>query len=90
MHSNVKAVIWGFAVALYGRFGLEATGWLFYQASHALSVDWLYWGYSTFRAAGHFLSLWQYQNITCIGIGALITMLIMLRAKTQSTGAKSQ
>ena len=52
----VKAVLGALAVALYLRFGLEPTGWLFYEASFALNIDWLYWGYSGFRGAGYALS----------------------------------
>lgn len=75
----VKACLWGVATALYFRFGLEPTGWLFYEASHALNVESLYWGYSAFRGAGYAFSLWQYQSLACIFLGCLIALLIYRR-----------
>ncbi len=50
--TQIKSLLWGLGIALYLRFGLEPTGWFFYEASHTLSVDWLYWGYSVFRGGG--------------------------------------
>jgi len=68
-----KAVAWGVALALYLRFGLEPTGWLFYEASHALGQEWLYWGYTAFRGGGYLLSLSPYQNAIC-GAGGLLLL----------------
>lgn len=76
----VKAVLGALAVALYLRFGLEPTGWLFYEASFALNIDWLYWGYSGFRGAGYALSLWSYSTVTCAGIGAVVGLLLWRRS----------
>lgn len=79
----VRALIWGAAVALYLRFGLEPTGWLFYEASFALGVDWLYYGYSGFRGAGYAFGLWSYQSITCLLVGLLVAALVYRRARKQ-------
>ena len=76
----MRALLWGVAIALYLRFGLEPTGWLFYEASHALSIDGLYWGYTVFRGAGYAFGLWSYQLITCIGVGAVVGLLIWRRS----------
>ncbi len=76
----VKPVIWGSLVALYLRFGLEPTGWLFYEASHGLGVDALYWGYSVFRGGGYAFSLWPYQTIACLGAGLLVAVLVWWRS----------
>lgn len=90
MNSSLKAATWGLAVALYCRFGLEATGWLFYQMSHTLAIDWLYWGYSVFRGAGHFASLWQYQNIACAVLGGVVFLLLIGREKAKNSGVSDR
>ena len=69
-----KAILSGALLAIYLRFGLEPTGWLFYEASFFLGVDSLYWGYSIFRGGAHVLSLWSFQDIFCIGLGLLLAM----------------
>ena len=75
----VKALCWGLAVALYLRFGLEPTGWLFYELSFATGVDWLYWGYSGFRGAGYAFSLWTYQLLACAVAGLLVGLWVYRR-----------
>lgn len=77
----LKAALWGLAVALYLRFGLETTGWLFYEASFGLGVDWLYWGYSAFRGGGYLFGMWPYQSAACIGAGLLVALLVGYRAR---------
>lgn len=77
---TLQALCWGLAVTLYLRFGLEPTGWLFYEASHALGVDWLYWGYSVFRAGGYAFGLWSYQTLVCVLLGILVALLLVWRA----------
>ena len=75
-----RALLWGLAVTFYLRYGLEPTGWLFYEASFALNIDWLYWGYSGFRGAGYALGLWSYSTVTCAGIGAVVGFLVLRRS----------
>lgn len=74
------AVVVGLAVALLLRFGLEPLGWLFYEASFALNIDALYWGYRIFRGAGYAFGLWPYQWLACAVVGGLTTLLLMRRA----------
>ena len=74
-----KAIIWGLLVGLYLRFGLEPTGWLFYEASHGLGVDALYWGYSIFRGGGYAFGLWPYQSVACLAAGAVLAALVWWR-----------
>ncbi|MFQ3325094.1 MAG: hypothetical protein ACI90U_002926 [Pseudomonadales bacterium] len=74
MAKNIKALLWGVLLAIYLRFGLEPTGWLFYEASFSFGIDGLYWGYSIFRGGAHALSLWSFQNIFCIALGLLLAM----------------
>ena len=81
MHKNtLGALLIGLAVALYLHYGLEPTGWLFYEASFLLGVDWLYWGYSVFRGAGYMFSLWAFQTLACVVAGGLTTLVLMRRA----------
>ncbi|MFK8049113.1 MAG: hypothetical protein AB8B81_11830 [Halioglobus sp.] len=79
----MRALLWGVAVALYLRFGLEATGWLFYEASHALNLDFLYWGYTVFRGGGFAFGLWPYQTLACVGAGLLVGLLIFWRSQNR-------
>ena len=76
----VKAFLWAMGVALYLRFGLEPTGWFFYEASHTLSIDWLYWGYSGFRGAGYAFGLWAYQGLACAAMGIFVGLIVFKRS----------
>lgn len=80
----IRALCWGCAVALYLRFGLEPTGWMFYEASFATGIDWLYWGYSAFRGAGYAFGLWSYQLLACLAAGALVGLLVYRRHPRRS------
>ena len=77
----LRALLWGLGIALYLRFGLEPTGWLFYEASHTLGVDWLYWGYSVFRGGAYAFELWGYQTLACLAVGAVIGLLVLRRSR---------
>ena len=83
---TLRALCWGLAVTLYLRFGLEATGWLFYQASHALGVDWLYWGYSIFRTGGYAFGLWPHQTLLSVVSGLMLAMLLIWRTAGREDG----
>lgn len=72
----IKAALWALAVAAFLRFGLEPTGWLFYEASFALGADWLYWGYTVFRGGAHLFGLWPYQAMACVAAGLLVGLLV--------------
>ena len=79
----MRALLWGASVALYLRFGLEATAWFFYEASHALNIDSLYWGYTVFRGGGVAFGLWRYQSLACVGVGLLVGLLILWRSSAR-------
>lgn len=83
---TMKAISWGLAVALYLRFGLEPTGWLFYEASHSLGVDWLYWGYSAFRGGGYAFGLWPHRTLACIALGVVVMLLSIWRGHNRKAG----
>ena len=74
-----RVLLWAISVAAFLRFGLQPTGWLFYEIYFALGLDWLYWCYSGFRSAGYALSLWDYQNVFCISIGVLASLPVLWR-----------
>lgn len=72
----MKALIWGVLTALFLRFGLEPSAWFFYEASHMLNIDWLYWGYSGFRGAAFALSLYGYQLIAPALAGLVVAGIV--------------
>lgn len=72
LHKHSKALLWGVGIALYLRFLLTPTAWLFYELHHLTGVDFIYWGYSGFRAAGYFFDIWPYQSLSCVLIGLLV------------------
>ena len=85
--SNRDAIVasaWGFGTAVFLRYGLEPLGWLFYEASHATGIDWLYWGYSAFRGGGYAFGLWPYQTVACLGAGVLVSFFIMYLRRKRS------
>ena len=75
-----RALLWGLTVTLYLRYGLEPTGWLFYEAYHALHIDGLYLAYSMLRGGGHLFGLWPYQWMACTFAGALVGLLVLYLA----------
>lgn len=76
----LRPLLWSLGIALYLRFGLEPTGWLFYELSHATGLNGLYWGYSVFRGAGYAFNLWSHQLLACIVAGGLVGLFIQWRA----------
>lgn len=73
------AIFWGLVVALYLRFGLEPTAWLFYEASFALDIDALYLGYQGFRGGNYLLTQSAMLTPVCIGAGLLVALLVYWR-----------
>ena len=67
-----KALLVALAVGLYLRFLLTPTAWLFYELYHLTGVDFIYWGYSGFRAGGYYFGIWPYQGVACVLIGLLV------------------
>lgn len=64
-----------FASALYLYFLLPATATFFYELYHLTQVDFVYWGYSAFKAAGYYFSQWQYRLPTSILLAVLIIVI---------------
>ena len=76
---SLKAVLWGLAVALFLRFGLAPTGWLFYEASFGLNIDALYLGYQGFRGIHYLLAQGAMLTPVAIVAGVLVTLLVQWR-----------
>lgn len=76
---SIKAVLWGLVVALYLRFGLEPTAWLFYEASFAVNIDALYLGYQGFRGVNYLLAQNAMLTPVCIVAGLVIAVLVQWR-----------
>jgi hypothetical protein len=72
----IRAIFWGAAVALFLQFGLEPTGWLFYELSHATGIDALYHGYSLFRGGGYMYHLWPWHLATSIAAGLVVGLCV--------------
>lgn len=76
---STKAVLWGLAIALYLRFGLEPTGWLFYEASFAFNIDALYLGYQAFRGGKYLLEQSAMLTPACLVAGVVAALLVQWR-----------
>lgn len=63
------------AVALYLYFLLPATAQMFYELHHLTKIDAIYWGYSGFKAAGYYLSVYQHRLLVCLGVAAAIIVI---------------
>ncbi|WP_116368195.1 hypothetical protein [Parahaliea mediterranea] len=81
----VKALLWGLAIAGFVRFGLAPTGWLFYEASFALGLDGLYWGYRIFRGGDYLLNQWPPFTFACVALGLLAALLAYRRNRRKET-----
>ena len=83
--NSLIASAWGLVLALFLRYGLEPTGWLFYELSHATGIDGLYWGYSIFRGGGYAFGLWPYQTLACVLAGVLLSVVVMAIKRRENT-----
>ena len=84
---SIRAIAWGLAVALYIRFGLEATGWLFYEASFALNIDALYLGYQGFRGGNYLLE--QSAMLTPLSAAAGLAVWLLVQWRQSNKEKKS-
>lgn len=71
---NPRRLIVALSVALYLRFLLTPTAWLFYELHHLTGVDAIYWGYSLFKGLGYYLGVWPYHSLLCFAIALLIAV----------------
>ena len=69
-----RLIIFGAAVAIFLLYCLEPTAWLFYELHHLTGIDPVYYGYSLFRAGGHFFGEWAYHVRASLLLGVLIAL----------------
>ncbi|WP_116364104.1 hypothetical protein [Parahaliea mediterranea] len=69
-----RRLILGIVVALFFRFLLVPTAWMFYELYHLTGWNVVYWGYSLFKVGGYYFNHWPYQTFTCIALGLIIAV----------------
>jgi hypothetical protein len=75
MIGSTRLWIAAVAVALYLYFLLPATAVIFYELYHLTGIEPVYWGYSAFKFAGYYFSIWPYQLLACV-LAALAIVLV--------------
>ena len=76
-----KALIAAALLTLWLRFGLTATAMFFYELYHLTGVEFVYWGYSLFKVAGYYFSVWSLQTLASVAAGALLFLLFSWRGR---------
>ena len=78
---------WGIAiaVALYLYFLLPATAQIFYELYHLTQIGPIYWGYSGFKAAGYYFSVYEYRLLVCFLVAAAIIIVPTIVKKFRGT-----
>lgn len=69
------------AVGLYLYFLLPATAYLFYELYHLTHIGPIYWGYSGFKFAGYYLSIYEHRLLVCLLVAAAIVVIPALIKK---------
>ena len=69
---------------LYLYFMLPLTATAFYELHHLTGIDLIYWGYSLFKAAGYYFSIWEYRLLACLLLAASIVVLPSFVRKLRS------
>lgn len=77
--NNKKALVVSTLLVLWLQFGLLPTATFFYELHHATGIDWIYWGYSVFKAGGYYFSIWPYQSVVSVLAGLVLFLLISRR-----------
>lgn len=85
MFSSPRRWVVAVLVGLYLYFLLPATGMIFYELYHLTGVEFVYWGYTAFKAGGYLFSIWEYQLATCLAVSAAIVVIPGLIQKVRST-----
>ena len=63
------------ATALYLYFLLPATADMFYELYHLTHFNPVYWGYSSFKAAGYYFGIYEYRLPVCVLLAAAIIVI---------------
>ena len=72
----MKPAIVALTVAIWLRFLLTATAMMFYELHHLTGVDWIYWGYSIFKAGGYYFGIYPHQTLVSVAVGVVIFLLL--------------
>lgn len=81
MFASKKRWLIGIGLALYLYFLMPATAVVFYELYHATGIGPVYWGYTVFKGAGYYFSVWDYQLHACVAVVLLAVLLPPLWAK---------
>ena len=85
MQTSKRSWIIAIAVALYLYFLLPATAQIFYELYHLTNIGPIYWGYSGFKAAGYYFSIYEYRFEVCLLVAAAIIIIPLLVKKLRRT-----
>lgn len=80
MNISKRAWLLAIGLALYLYFLLPATATLFYELYHLTGVDFVYWGYSIFKAAGYYLSVAEGRLLICVGAGGVVLLVSAVKS----------
>tara|TARA_B110000503_G_scaffold32105_2_gene52167 strand:+ start:64112 stop:64369 length:258 start_codon:yes stop_codon:yes gene_type:complete len=73
------------AIALYLYFLLPATADMFYELYHLTKIDPVYWGYTGFKAAGYYFTVYQHRLLVCLSVAAAIIVIPTLIKKLRGS-----
>jgi len=84
---HISKRLWAIAitVALYFYFLLPATAQIFYELYHLTNIGPIYWGYSSFKAAGYYFSVYEYRFLVCLVVAAIIIVVPTIMKKFRGT-----
>jgi hypothetical protein len=74
MLTSKRRWIFAIAAALYLYFLLPATAQIFYELYHLTHIDPIYWGYSGFKAAGYYFSIYEHRLLVCLLVAVAIIL----------------
>lgn len=84
MSISRRAWIIAICLALFLYFLLPATAVGFYELHHLTGADFIYWGYSGFKAAGYYLGVSDHRLLICIGAGAAVLLVSAIKSLLRS------
>ncbi|CAM3427337.1 hypothetical protein PAHA111176_00765 [Parendozoicomonas haliclonae] len=73
------ALIWSCGVFIFLQLLLTPISTLFFELYHLLKFDFLYWGYSAFKAAAVYLPRWEYFTPVSLALSIAPGILIFSR-----------
>lgn len=80
MKISRRAWLIAIGLTLYLYFLLPATATLFYELHHFTGLDFVYWGYSLFKAAGYYLGVAEGRLLICGAAGGVVLLISALKS----------